>query len=169
MLDNIAVKRDLGHAVRDSVDFLENPDDYDRYAKLRERTIPLKPLPRALLVDSAPRYDRDAIGPEVICIGNQLSKAREASMRYGNGYELVDVRLMKDSLIIGNYSKDPLPDDPFKLKVTSRDDEESHGLGLFIAALYAEMEGIKIIPSCVPAEFSYRVRFTNRFPQSIAA
>lgn len=168
LIDSAPTRRELEKVIRESVDYLDNPDDNHRYDKLRAREIPLNLLPQALLVDAVPRCSLMVNGATTVILFNEINNARMHSRTYGDGYEPVEVRVLRRGVVVENYSRDPLPDDPFGLGVTGNEDTKGHGYGLFIAAMYAEREGIRIIPSCQPAEEGSRVRFTNQFTQLVA-
>lgn len=169
LIDSAPARRELEKVIRESVDYLDNPDDNRRYDKLRAREIPLNTLSQALLVDAAPRYSLMVNGATTVVLFNEINNARMHSRTYGDGYEPMEVRVLRRGVVVENYSRDLLPDDPFGLGVTGNEDTEGHGYGLFIVAMYAEKEGIRIIPSCESVEGGSKVRFTNQFTAQAAA
>ena len=127
LIDSAPTRRELENVIRESVDYLDNPDDNHCYDKLRAREIPLNVLPQALLVDAAPRCSLIINGATTVILFNEINNARVHARTYGNGNEPVEVRVLRKGVVVENYSRDPLPDDPFGLGVTGNEDTTEQG------------------------------------------
>lgn len=166
LIKSTPARGELEGVIRDSVGYLDKLDD-ESYGRLRDREISLNTVCQAILGGSDPSCNIPVNGAQANVIFEEIGNAREKSRTYGNGDEQVDIWVTKNGVIIENNSRDPLQDDPFELRVTSKG--LGHGYGLFIAAMYAEREGIRIIPSCESVEGGSKVRFTNQFTAQAAA